>query len=398
VKVLVLNTGSSSLKYSLFESDGEHLLGDGIADWSRQPARLTARRPGAPDVTSELALNHHGDAVGVVLNELTRGESPLLRDLSEIAVVGHRVVHGGSRYTASVRVTPQVKAAIGELADLAPLHNSANLDGINATEAALPGVPQVAAFDTAFHATIPPAAHVYPLPYSWYTDWGARRYGFHGLSHAYCTGRAAEMLGEPAVGRLVICHLGNGCSVSAVRDGRCADTSMGFTPLEGLMMGTRSGSVDPGLLLYVLRRRGLTPDDLDRVLNKESGLLGVSGVSSDMRQVLAAARAGDDRARLALDIYAHRVRQTVGAMAATLGGIDALVFTAGIGENAGEVRQRICAGLEAIGLEIDPEANARRRPDADVATAGSRGRILLIATREDLMIVRDTVRVLAPVG
>jgi acetate kinase len=398
VKVLVLNTGSSSLKYSLFESDGEHLLGDGIADWSRQPARLTVRRPGAPDATSELALAHHGDAVGVVLAGLTRGEPPLLRDLSEIAAVGHRVVHGGSRCTASVRVTPEVKAAIGELAELAPLHNSANLDGITAAEAALPGVPQVAAFDTAFHATIPPAAHVYPLPYSWYTDWGARRYGFHGLSHAYCSGRAAEMLGRPAVGRLVICHLGNGCSVSAVCDGRCADTSMGFTPLEGLMMGTRSGSVDPGLLLYVLRRRGLTPDDLDRVLNKESGLLGVSGVSSDMRQLLAAAGNGDGRARLALDIYAHRVRQTVGAMAATLGGIDALVFTAGVGENAAEVRQRVCAGLEGIGLEIDAEANARHRPDADVATARSRGRILLIATREDLMIVRDTVRVLAPAG
>jgi acetate kinase len=396
MKVLVLNTGSSSLKYSLFESDGEHLLGDGIADWSQQPARLTMRRPGRPDTSSEVDLSHHGDAIGRVLQELTQGEPPLLRQLSEVAAVGHRVVHGGRRYTASVRVTPEVKSTIGELAELAPLHNCANLDGINAAEAALPGVPQVAAFDTAFHATIPPAAHVYPLPYSWYTDWGLRRYGFHGLSHAYCTGRAAEMLGKPTAGRLVICHLGNGCSVSGVREGRCVDTSMGFTPLEGLMMGTRSGSVDPGLLLYVLRQRGLTPDDLDRVLNKESGLLGVSGVSSDMRQLLAAARDGHERARLALDIYAHRVRQTIGAMAATLGGIDTLVFTAGIGENAAEVRQRICVGLEGIGLELDPEVNAAHRPDADVARPGSRGRILLIATREDLMIMRETVRVLGP--
>jgi acetate kinase len=398
VKVLVLNTGSSSLKYSLFESDDERLLGDGIADWSRQPARLTVRRPGAADATSELTLTHHGDAFGRVLEELTRGESPLLRHLSEVGAVGHRVVHGGSRYTTSVRVTPEVKAAIGELTELAPLHNAANLDGINAAEAALPGVPQVASFDTAFHATIPPAAHVYPLPYSWYTDGGLRRYGFHGLSHAYCTGRAAEMLGQPTAGRLVICHLGNGCSASAVRDGRCIDTSMGFTPLEGLMMGTRSGSVDPGLLLYVLRRRGLTADDLDRVLNHESGLLGVSGLSSDMRQVLAAAREGNPRARLALDIYAHRVRQTIGAMTATLGGIDTLVFTAGIGENAAEVRQLICAGLEGIGVEMDVAGNARSRPDADVAAPGSRTRLLLIATREDLMIVRETVRVLGSAG
>jgi acetate kinase len=395
VKILVLNTGSSSLKYSLFESDGERLLGDGIADWSREPARLTARRPGRPEASSELALGHHGDAVGRVLEELTGGESPLLRGLSEIAAVGNRVVHGGSRYTESVRLTPEVKAAIGELAELAPLHNPANLDAINAAEAALPGVPQVVAFDTAFHATMPPPAHVYPLPYAWYSDWDLRRYGFHGLSHAYCTGRAAEMLGDRA-GRLIICHLGNGCSVSAVRDGRCVDTSMGFTPLEGLMMGTRSGSVDPGLLLYVLRRRGLSAEDLDRVLNKESGLLGVSGLASDMRQVMGAARAGSERARLALDIYAHRVRQTIGAMTATLGGIDGLVFTAGVGENAAEVRALICVGLGALGLALDAAANAERRPDADVATAGSRGRILVIATREDVMIVRAAVRLLGP--
>jgi acetate kinase len=398
VKVLVLNTGSSSLKYSLFESDGEHLLGDGLADWSRQPARFTVRRPGGPDATSELLLAHHGEAVGRVLGELTREPAPLLRSLAEIAAVGHRVVHGGRRYTQSVRVTAEVKAAIAELAELAPLHNPANLDGINAAEAALPGVPQVAAFDTAFHATVPPAAHVYPLPYPWYSEWGLRRYGFHGLSHAYCAGRAAEMLGNRPARRLVICHLGNGCSVSAVHDGRCVDMSMGFTPLEGLMMGTRSGSVDPGLLLYVLRRRGLSAEDLDRVLNKESGLLGVSGVSGDMREVLAAVQSGNERARLALDIYTHRVRQTIGAMTATLGGIDAVVFTAGVGENAAEVRRLSCAGLDGIGLELDGAANAARRPDGDVATAGSRGRILVIATREDLMIVRDTVRVLGTAG
>ncbi len=393
MKILILNTGSSSLKYSLYESDGERLLADGIADWSRQPSRLTGRRPGFADSTCELTLNHHGDAVRRVLQELTGGEQPVLQQLSEISAVGHRVVHGGQRYTRTVQVTPQLKTALAELAELAPLHNAANLDGINAAADALPGVPQLAAFDTAFHATIPPAHHVYALPYAWYADWGLRRYGFHGLSHAYCATRAGEMLGNAAA-RSVICHLGNGCSASAVTQGRCVDTSMGFTPMDGLMMGTRSGSVDPGLLLYVQRHRALSAEDLDRILNRESGLLGVSGVSSDMRQVLAAAREGNPRAHLALEIYAHRVRQTIGAMAATLGGVDALVFTAGIGENATEMRRLICVGLEALGLEMDAAANATARPDVDVASAASHGRILVIATREDLMILRETLHVL----
>jgi acetate kinase len=395
VRVLVLNTGSSSLKFSLYEADGERVLGEGLADWSADPAQLTVRRVGAGETRSELAVRRHEDAVARVVDELLRGDAPLLGAVGDLGAVGHRVVHGGDRYTTAVRVTPEVKAAIAELAELAPLQNPANLEGINAAEAALPDVPQVAAFDTAFHATIPPAARIYPLPYSWSTDWGLHRYGFHGLSHAYCAGRAAEMLGRSPAGlRLVICHLGNGCSASAVRDGVSVDTSMGFTPLEGLMMGTRSGSVDPGLLLHVLRHKGLTAEDLDRVLNRESGLLGVSGVAPDMRQVLAAADKGNARARLALEIYAHRVRQTIGAMTVTLGGIDALVFTAGIGEHAAPVRARACAGLECLGLELDTKANAECHPDADVATRASRGRILVIATREDLMIVRETLRVL----
>jgi acetate kinase len=394
MKVLVLNAGSSTLKFSLYDTDGERVLGEGTADWSAEPARLTVHRAGAAETRSELTVRRHEDAMAGVLDALLHGDRPLLGGTGDLGAVGHRVVHGGDRYTAAVRVTPEVTAAIEELTELAPLHNPAALEGIRAAQAALPNVPQVAAFDTAFHATIPPAARVYPLPYAWTTDWGARRFGFHGLSHAYCAGRAAEMLGRPAGLRLVICHLGNGCSLSAVRDGVCVDTSMGFTPLEGVMMGTRSGSVDPGLLLYVLRRKGVTPDALDRVLNHESGLLGVSGVSSDMRQVLAATDAGNERARLALEIYAHRVRQTVGAMTATLGGITALVFTAGVGEHAAPVRARVCDGLECLGLELDAPANAGCRPDADVATAGSRGRILVIATREDLMIVRETVRVL----
>jgi acetate kinase len=334
-----------------------------------------------------------------VLDELTRGNTPILSSLAEVGAVGHRVVHGGDVYTSSVRVTAKVKKDIGELAELAPLHNPANLEGIQAAEAALPRVPQVAVFDTAFHATIAEAARVYPVPYAWYTDWRVRRYGFHGLSHAYCSSRAAELLGRSGTNlKLIICHLGNGCSLSAVRDGVCVDTSMGFTPLEGLMMGTRSGSVDPGLLLHVMRRRGLTPEQLDTVLNHESGLLGVSGVSGDMRQVQSAARAGDRRAELALNIYVHRLRQMIGAMAASLGGVDALVFTAGVGENSVDIRATTCNGLSYLGLELDPSANANVHPDADVATSSSRGRILVIGTREDVMIVRETQRIIRSGG
>jgi acetate kinase len=386
MKILVLNAGSSTLKFSLVESDGERLLASGLADWSADPARLTIRKPDQPDVDKSLSVRHHADAVHPVLAELSEYASG-------IGAVGHRVVHGGERYTSSVLVTPQVRSAIAELAELAPLHNPANLEGIDAAAAALPDVPQVAVFDTAFHASMPPATYVYPIPYSWYSDWGLRRYGFHGLSHAYCSRRACDTLKRrPAGMRLIVCHLGNGCSISAVRDGKCVDTSMGYTPLEGVMMGTRSGSIDPGLLLHVLRRRGVTPEQLDHALNHESGLLGVSGVSSDMRDLLTAVREGHARARLAVDIFCHRVRQTIGAMAVTLGGVDALVFTGGIGEHAAEVRAQICKGLECLGLELDAPANGECKPDSDVSTSFSKGRILVVETREDLVIVRETAR------
>jgi acetate kinase len=312
-----------------------------------------------------------------------------------VAAVGHRIVHGGSHYTASVLVTPQVMADLAALTDLAPLHVPVNLEGIAAAESAWPGVPQVAVFDTAFHATLPSEARTYALPHTWSEDWGLRRYGFHGLSHAYCAGRAADLLDrDTAVPRLVICHLGQGCSLSAVRDGRCVDTSMGFTPLDGVVMGTRSGAVDPGLLLYVLRHKGLSAEEVDRALNHEAGLLGVSGVSGDMRKVLEAAHQGHAGARLALEVYSHRLRQTIGAFAATLGGLDALVFTAGVGEHSPEVRAAACRGLEFLGVELDTAANAACRPDADIAVSAARVRVLVIATREDLTVVRETVRVL----
>lgn len=395
MKVLVLNAGSSTVKFSLVESDGEAALVEGQADWATRPARLTVQRPGRPPARAELPAEGHRDSARHLLEKLAREEADLFSGLS---AVGHRVVHGGPDYSAGVRVDADVKRRIAELAELAPLHNPVALEVIEVAEAAWPRVPQVACFDTAFHATLPPAARTYPIPRAWTRDWGLRRYGFHGLSHAYCAGRAADLLKRHDDGlRLVVCHLGNGCSVTAVKGGKSVDTSMGFTPLEGLMMGTRSGSVDPGLLLYVLRTKVVTPDALDRVLNNGSGLLGVSGVSADMRQVLKSAAAGDTDAGLALNVYTHRLRQTVGGMAATLGGVDALVFTAGVGENSSAVRAAACEGLDCIGLRLDAAANAACRPDADVATADSPGRILVIATREDVTIVREAVRVVGAV-
>jgi acetate kinase len=395
MKILVINTGSSTVKFALIESEGEAVLLEGLADWAAQPARLEVHRPGADPLRENLQVSSTGDAVQRVLRRLTQGAPPLIADPAEVAAVGHRVVHGGDVYTASVRITPPVRARLAELSELAPLHNPVNLEGITAAEAAWPNVPHVAVFDTAFHATLPEAARTYAVPYSWTTDWKLRRYGFHGLSHAYCAARAVQLLGRGPQGlRLVICHLGNGASLSAVRDGICVDTSMGFTPLAGLVMGTRSGDIDPGLLLHVLRHKGLTAEDLDGVLNRESGLLGISGASGDMRQVQAAAQSGNARARLALEVYLHRLRQTIAAMAASLGGLEALAFTAGVGEHSARIRAAACCGLGFLGLGLDAQANADCTPDADVAAFSSRVRILVIATREDLTIVRETVRVL----
>jgi acetate kinase len=387
-KILVCNAGSSSLKFSLFEAEGELLLAEGGIDWTTKPTRLVFRRTGHQEIRDELKLEKHAHAAARILDDLRAGPSAALDTLEDLRAVGHRVVHGGERYTAAVRITPEVKRAIGDLAELAPLHNPASLDGITAVEQVLPNVPQVAAFDTAFHATLSESARTYPVPQQWTREWGMRRYGFHGLSHSYCAGRAAEMIGRRDL-RLIIAHLGNGASVSAVCNGICVDTSMGFTPLEGLMMGTRSGTVDPGMLVYLLRHKRLDANALDHALNYESGLLGVSGVSSDMRQVLSEL-AGNPNARLAVEVYVHRIRQTVGAMAATLGGVDALVFTAGVGEHAPEIRKRVCENLNYLGLELDRTANETCQPDADVAMPASAARILVIATREDLTIMRET--------
>jgi acetate kinase len=389
-KILVCNAGSSSLKFTLFDAEDEVLLVDGGIDWLRKPARLVFRGANQPEIREELKLEKHADAVARILDDLQAGPSAPLDSLEDLRAVGHRVVHGGERYTSAVLITPEVKRAIEELTELAPLHNPASLDGIMAVEQVLPKVPQVAAFDTAFHATLSEAARTYPVPKKWTREWGIRRYGFHGLSHSYCAGQAAKVIGRPGL-RLVIAHLGNGASVSAVCDGICVDTSMGFTPLEGLMMATRSGTVDPGLLIYLLRHKGLDVNALDQALNYESGLLGVSGVSSDLRQVLSELPHNPD-ARLAVDVCVHYIVKTIGAMAATLGGIDALVFTAGVGERAVEIRKRVCEKLKYLGLELDRAANETCKPDADIAKPASAARILVIATREDLTIMRETRR------
>ncbi len=389
-KILVCNAGSSSFKFGLFDAENETLLADGGIDWIRKPTRLIFRQAGQPEICEELKLEKHADAAARILDDLQASPSPALPFLEDLQAVGHRVVHGGERYTSAVRITAEVKRAIEELSELAPLHNPASLDGIAAVEQVLPKVPQVAAFDTAFHATLSEAARTYPVPQKWTREWGVRRYGFHGLSHSYCASQAAKMIGRRDL-RLVIAHLGNGASVSAVRDGRCVDTSMGFTPMEGLMMGTRSGSVDPGILIYLLRQRGLNVNALDKALNYESGLLGVSGFSSDMRQVLSELPHNPD-AGLAIDIYVHRIVKTIGAMAATLDGIDALVFTAGVGEGAPEIRKRVCEKLNYLGLRISLAANENCKPDADISMPAATARILVIATREDLTIMRETRR------
>jgi len=389
-KILVWNAGSSSLKFSLFDAEDEVLLVDGGIDWLRKPAQLIVRGANKPEIHKELKLEKHADAVAQIVDELQAGSSAALQSPEDLRAVGHRVVHGGDRYTSAVRITSEVKRAIEELTELAPLHNPASLEGINAVEQVLPGIPQVAAFDTAFHAALSEAARTYALPRKWTREWGIRRYGFHGLSHSYCSTEAARKLGRRGL-RLVIAHLGNGASVSAVHDGVCVDTSMGFTPLEGLVMATRSGTVDPGILIYLLRQKRLSVEELDNALNHESGLLGISGTSSDLRQLLSELPHNPD-ARLAVDVYVRRIVQTIGAMVAVLGGIDALVFTAGVGERAAKIRKWVCEKLKYLGLELDSAANENCHPDADIATPASAARILVIATREDLAIMRETRR------
>jgi acetate kinase len=403
MNVLVLNSGSSSQKSYLYEigdappDDPPASIWEGRIEWADGKAQYSIKNSRGASRKEVLPLaGSRGDAIERLLLSLWSGETQAISSPSEIDVVGHRVVHGGPQYFEPAMVTSEVKSAIESVSVFAPLHNRAELQGMEIVAKLLGPVPQIAVFDTGFHRTMPLAAKTYPGPYEWFEQ-GIRRYGFHGINHQYCAHRAAQLLGKDLNSlKLVTCHLGNGCSLAAIREGRSADTTMGFTPLEGLMMGTRSGSVDPGILTYLMRQQHLSGEQLDGVLNQKSGLLGISGISSDMREILAASKNGNEpvkmaRAKLALEIYIHRLRSGIGAMIAVLGGIDALVFTAGVGENSHEVRAAVCESFAFLGLELDSGKNAQTPMDDDqiISASDAAVRVLVIHAQEDWMIAKE---------
>ena len=398
MSILVINAGSSSLKFGLFQGPTCDRLVAGQIDWAngdRQQACLLVRTCDGTTLRLEVAVPDSASAASCALQAVLALIQPGRNGVPAITAVGHRVVHGGVEFRASVMLDDQVKAGIARWSELAPLHNPPTLKAIEAAEGALPGKPQVAVFDTAFYAQLPPKAYLYALPYEWYEKWGIRRFGFHGISHAYCAGRAAELTGrDPGQLRVVSCHLGGGCSTTAIRGGVAVAMTSGFSPLDGLMMGTRCGSIDPGILLHIQEQRGLAPGELARALNYSAGLSGVSGVSADLAQIEAAAAQGNERARLAFDMFAGQVRGAVAALAATLGGIDVLTFTDRIGEGSPALRRAICEGLEFMGIELDPQRNAVARADTDVAAVDSSVRVMVIHTEEELMVARETCRVL----
>lgn len=401
MKILVFNAGSSSQKACLYEitqitQQPPKPLWEASVDWSHNPgiAEIKVKTVHHQSLYQEISTQSRLEVISYLFQTLIQGSTQVITHLSEIDAVGHRVVHGGQKYRQSVIIDADVKNAIANLANLAPAHNPANLEGITAIEECLANISQVAVFDTAFHSNIPDAAAIYPLPYSW-VEKGIRKYGFHGISHQYCTRRAAQILNCDIDSlRIVSCHLGNGASLAAIHNGHSIDTTMGFTPLDGLMMGSRCGSVDPGILIHMLRQEQISVDQLDRILNKESGLIGISGVSSDMRSAIASANQGNARAQLAIDVYIHRLRSQIAAMIASLGGIDVLLFTAGVGENSPLIRQATCEGLTYLGIKLDQQKNQSHPVDADIATIDSSVRILVIHTQEDWEIACQTWQIL----
>lgn len=395
MKILVLNSGSSSQKSCLYEigdalpDDPPAWLWQATIEWEGESGHVEIKNERGLGKKETIRISSRAQATARLLDTLWKGDASAVSSPSEIDVVGHRIVHGGPTFEDPVVVTDAVKSAIAGVSAFAPLHNRAELEGIEIIEKILGRVPQVAVFDTGFHKNMPRSAAVYPGPYKWFED-GIRRYGFHGINHKYCARRAAHLLGrDPKSFKLVTCHLGNGCSLAAIRDGRSVDTTMGFTPLEGLMMGTRSGSVDPGILTYLMRNKQLTGENLDALLNEHSGLLGISGISGDMREILTAIKNGNQRADLAFEIYVHRLRAGIGSMIAVLDGIDALVFTAGVGEHSAEVRAAVCQNLGYIGLKLDPKKNEKSPPDQDISDPASRVRVMLLRAGEDWEIARD---------
>lgn len=392
MKILVLNCGSSSVKYKLIDSESKEVLAEGGVEKVGLPdSFLKFKRPDGTKETITVSMPDHKEAVANILKILTDPKEGVIKSFSEIGAVGHRVVHGMEKFNKSVLITPEVIEKIKECYTVAPLHNPANMTGIEAVTELLPDAPQVAVFDTAFHQTMPAKAFMYALPYEAYAKYGVRRYGFHGTSHRYVSRRACEFLGVPYESqRIITCHIGNGGSITAIRDGKSVDTSMGLTPTEGLMMGTRSGDVDPGALVYLAKQMNLDADGLLKLVNKQSGVLGVTEVSSDMRDVEDAIAAGNERAKLAMDMYELRIIKYIGAYAAELGGVDIIVFTGGVGENQLGTREVVCRQLEFMGVDFDPEANKSRGKEVELTRPGSKVRVVVIPTDEELMIAEDT--------
>ena len=390
--VLVLNSGSSSIKFQLIRMEDESLLAKGIVEKiGSSDAIITYQPEGKNKIREIREVKNHEVAIEIVLSLLLHPQHGVLRDKTEIDGIGHRVVHGGEDFSGSVLITEKVKASLRRCIQFAPLHNPANLKGIEAGEALLPGVPQIGVFDTAFHQTIPPKAYIYGLPYALYKKLRIRRYGFHGTSHSFVAHRAAEFLKRPiAELKIITCHLGNGASITAVEGGKSVDTTMGFTPLEGLVMGTRCGSIDPALVPYIMEREKLGTKEIDSIMNKNSGMLGLTETSNDMREIEQEAARGSERHKLALEIYCYHVRKYIGAYMAALGGVDAVVFTGGIGENSRFVRRVVCEGMEALGIGVDPVKNEKNAPDIGTGKV----RILVVPTNEELAIARDTKMIL----
>ena len=392
MNVLVINCGSSSLKYQLINSDTEDVLAKGLCERIGIDGRLVYQKAGCDKEITEAAMPTHKEAIQMVLDALVNDKTGAIKSLSEVNAVGHRIVHGGEKFASYVVITDEVLEAVAQCNDLAPLHNPANLIGINACKELMPGVPMVAVFDTAFHQTMPEKAYLYGLPYEYYENYKVRRYGFHGTSQSFVSKETARFLGmDLENSKIIVCHLGNGASISAVKDGKCVDTSMGLTPLEGLVMGTRSGDIDPAIMEYIAKKENLDIAGVMNVLNKKSGLEGISGLSSDFRDLTAGAKEGNKRAIAAIEVFCYRVAKYVGSYVAAMNGVDAIAFTAGIGENVGLVREKVCSYLGYLGITLDAEANAKSGDNCVISAADSKVKVAVIPTNEELAICRETV-------
>ena len=393
MNVLVINCGSSSLKFQLINAETENVLAKGLCERIGIDGRLTYQPAGGEKEKSDLAMPTHTEAIQFVIDALTNEKTGVVKSLDEIGAVGHRLVHGGEKFASSVVITDEVKKAVEECNDLAPLHNPANLIGVAACEKLMPGTPMVAVFDTAFHQTMPEKAYMYGLPYEYYEKYKVRRYGFHGTSHSFVSKRAAEVMGKSYDEvKTIVCHLGNGSSVSAVLNGKCVDTSMGLTPLEGLVMGTRSGDIDPAIMEFIAKKENLDIEGVMEVLNKKSGVFGIAGgLSSDFRDLTDAMNAGDKKAKIAMDVFSYRVAKYIGSYAAAMNGVDDIVFTAGIGENDDYVREEVCKYLGYLGVDFDSEVNkGLRGKEAELTKEGSKVKVFVIPTNEELAIARET--------